>query len=486
VRAEPIAADIRPGGDGKRLARLKLVAGLTGLRLDELVQREAQRRVRRLAAIAIAAVVGMILAASLALYANARRIEANDQRAIAEREAAAARAASDYLVGTFALSNPATENPRTITAVTILHRSADRARTELADQPLLQSRLIATLARAYYNLGLFPEARDAIRRSWPAIRASGIDGVPARLLLANAEFKLGRMEQGLALVAQVERELGPDEKLRPDLRALAAVTKGMVLTGLGRPREGIQSFDHAVALYRSMPKPDQMKIADVLQNKGLLLSDDGQFSNAEKSLQQALAINRRARGEHHLITGQVWFALAQNAFLAGELSPAEQRVANALAIERQVLDPDNPIIGDALSMQGQIYQGQNRLIEAQRSLTEAIAIYRKAYGGPHYLIGIAEVYLALIESARGRTDAALRVLDDAKHNYDVSYATLHPNHGDLLVNRATILARAGRIAEARADCASGLKILGQTLGPDANYTRTMAKTCEGLVAKPAH
>ena len=71
-------------------------------------------------------------------------------------------------------------------------------------------------------------------------------------------------------------------------------------------------------------------------------------------------------------------------------------------------------------------------------------------------------------------------MDDAKHNYDVSYGKIHPNHGDLLVNRATVVARAGRTAEARTDCAAGLKILGDTLGPTANYTRTMAETCAKL------
>ena len=44
---EPIAADARHGHDGERLALLKLVAGLTGVRLDDLVQRDAQRQARR-------------------------------------------------------------------------------------------------------------------------------------------------------------------------------------------------------------------------------------------------------------------------------------------------------------------------------------------------------------------------------------------------------------------------------------------------------
>lgn len=70
TQAEPIAADIRPGKDGRRLALLKLVAGLAGLELDDLVQRDAQRRIRRLTAIVVGAVSGMVLAIGLALYAN--------------------------------------------------------------------------------------------------------------------------------------------------------------------------------------------------------------------------------------------------------------------------------------------------------------------------------------------------------------------------------------------------------------------------------
>jgi hypothetical protein len=71
----------------------------------------------------------------------------------------------------------------------------------------------------------------------------------------------------------------------------------------------------------------------------------------------------------------------------------------------------------------------------------------------------------------------LATLDDAKHNYDISYGKVHANHGDLLVNRATVLARAGRMEEAKADCAAGLVILRDTLGADSAYTKSMAETC---------
>jgi len=480
IQAEPIAADLRPSGDGRRLAKLKLIAGLAGVRLDDLVQRETHRRLRRLALVAGGSAIGMVVTGALAIYANAARIEADHQRAVAEKEAATARATSDYLVGTFALANPATENPRTITALTILDRSAARARAELADQPVVQARLIDTLGQAYNNLGLYDESRLAIEGSTQAIAHAGPDGASALLTLAQSQYQQGQFDEALEALHQGEALLGPDGSQFPEVRARAAVIEGEVRAGQGDTKRGVAAFDRALAYYRSAPKVDPRKIAVALQNRGLLLSDDAQYAAAEDSLTQAIAISEHVLGPNHLITGQGWFTLAQNDLLAGKPAVAETRIAAALAIERKVLDADNPILADSLSLQGRVLHAQHKLPQAEASLRQAVAIYRKAFGKPHYLIGITEVYLALVQADRGATAEALATLDDAKHNYDVGYGKIHANHGDLLVNRATILAHVGRMAEARADCAAGLKILGDTLGPDANYTKLMTQTCADL------
>ncbi|MBL8772315.1 MAG: toll/interleukin-1 receptor domain-containing protein [Phenylobacterium sp.] len=481
VPAEPIAADMRPEGDGKRLAQMKLIAGLTGLRLDELVQREAQRRNQRLMMVASGAMAGMVVTGGLAVYANFQRIEADRQRLIAEKESAAARAASDYLVGTFELSNPATENPRTITALTILGRSAERARTELANQPEIQVRLLATLGRAYNNLGLLGEAKTAVESSLPAIRKAGPDGAEALLVLSATYVRQGALDKAAATVKQAVALLGPDPEDHPELRAQAALTEGRIATSRSDVKAGVAAFDRALAFYRVAPDASPRDMAVAYNNRGLLLSDDGQFDQAEASLKQSLAIFRRASGENHLLTGRAWFALAQNSFNAGKLEGAESEIAQALKIQRVVLDGDNPLLADTLSMQGQILQGRGKLAEAERALREAVSIYRKAFEGqPHYLIGIADVYLALIESETGRTEAALATLADAKRNYDGSYGEIHPNHGDLLVNRAKVLARAGRMGEARVDCAAGIDILRKTLGANASFTRQMAAECGAL------
>ena len=82
--AEPLAADLREHRDGKRLGLLKLIAGMLGVGLDELVQREAHRRQRRLGIVAAASLAGMAVTSTLAVVALNARDEARDQRREAE------------------------------------------------------------------------------------------------------------------------------------------------------------------------------------------------------------------------------------------------------------------------------------------------------------------------------------------------------------------------------------------------------------------
>jgi tetratricopeptide (TPR) repeat protein len=83
-RAEPLAADLRESGDGRRLGFLRLVAGMLGIGLDDLVQRDQTRRNRRLAWLAAASIVGMTVTSGLAITAIQARDAARDQRREAE------------------------------------------------------------------------------------------------------------------------------------------------------------------------------------------------------------------------------------------------------------------------------------------------------------------------------------------------------------------------------------------------------------------
>lgn len=79
---EPIASDLR--GDQERLGRLKLIAGLTGLGVDDLVQREAQRHLRRVMAVTASALLAIVVLSTLLVMAMRARAEAEHQQAEAE------------------------------------------------------------------------------------------------------------------------------------------------------------------------------------------------------------------------------------------------------------------------------------------------------------------------------------------------------------------------------------------------------------------
>ena len=78
---EPLAADVRKWADGKHVAKLKLIAGLLGLRLDELRQRELQRRHKR----QVVAALGMLAALILALMTVLSQISEQHEREKAEQ-----------------------------------------------------------------------------------------------------------------------------------------------------------------------------------------------------------------------------------------------------------------------------------------------------------------------------------------------------------------------------------------------------------------
>jgi tetratricopeptide (TPR) repeat protein len=483
IPAEPIAADLRPGKDGKRLALMKLIAGITGLRLDDLVQREAQRRARRMTQIAVGSTMGMLFATGLAVYANQQRLVAVEQRQIAERETAAARAATDYLIGTFELTDPATENPRTVSLVTILERGAERARTELKNQPEIEARLVTAVGRAYNNLGLLNEAEVALARALPAIKRAGPDGAPALVALATTHLRKGELDKALKILSSADQMLGPDLNQHLTQRAELLSARGNIAYINGNPEAALMDYDRALTKIDADTGANPRTRAQILDQRGRILTDLGKYDEAEGSLQQANQLYRRFLGEQHFATGRNYYSLALVAYNAGKNDLALERIEKSLVIVSRVLDRTNPIRADVLALQGSIYQAQGKLAQADRALADAISAYQSVYKGPHYNIGIAEFYRAQVATERGQIDSALAHLDVARVNYEASYGKEHANIGEVMVTRATLFARKSDMVSAGRECLEGMRMLNATVGPENSFTKGLQKTCDDLDKK---
>src|SRR5262245_42851014 len=164
-RTEPIAADARPGKDGKTNAKLKLIAGVLGVGFDALRQREQQRRHRQMAFIAAAAIAGMVVTSTLATVALIARATAVKQPARAEAEAETARQTTGFLVDLFRISDPSEARGNSITAREMVDTGAQRVGTELVKRPAMQATLMDTLGTVYVGLGLYSKARPLLEQA---------------------------------------------------------------------------------------------------------------------------------------------------------------------------------------------------------------------------------------------------------------------------------------------------------------------------------
>jgi tetratricopeptide (TPR) repeat protein len=482
--AHPLAADIRPGQDGKRLALLKLIAGLTGVRLDDLVQREAQRRIRRLTAVAIASAMGMVLAGGLALYANEKRLEAIAERARAEQETATANAAVDYLVKTFAIANPATENPRTITALTMLQRGADRIDQELASQPQLQLRLYDTISRVYNNLGLYDQALDLLARAKAKANLGGPNVASALLTLATTHLRAGRLKEAEATVADAERVLGADPKQSPDVRGRAAELAGLIKLINSDPKGALTAYDRALSLYQQARYLTPEVIARTDANRGNILAELGRLEEAQRALENANRIYRQTLGERHATTGLSYNSLAQTALDRGDLATAKRNIAQALSIFRNVQGPDSLETAGALALQGEILRGQKLYSPALASLSQALKVYEKLFNGPHYLKGTTLGLMAIVEADRRNISAAREIIARARAQFLTAQDQQDGVYGDLLVKNARIDYLAGDIQEADVNCQKGLTLMLNTLGATSPYYQSGARFCSTIRRSP--
>jgi tetratricopeptide (TPR) repeat protein len=171
-RAEPLAADLRETGDGRRVGFLKLVAGMLGVGFDDLVQRETTRRQRRLALLAAASLGGMAVTSTLAITAIQARDAAREQRRQAE-------SLVEFMLGDLRGKLEPIGKLDALDGVgsKVLAYYSHQDTSELTDDALGQrSQALNLMAEVAFNRGDFKEAeglyRQAMAGSAEAVRRS--------------------------------------------------------------------------------------------------------------------------------------------------------------------------------------------------------------------------------------------------------------------------------------------------------------------------
>jgi tetratricopeptide (TPR) repeat protein len=413
ARTEPIAADARPGKDGRNNAKLKLIAGVLGVGFDLLRRREQQRRNRRLAMVAGSAMAGMVLTSGLAAYALVERAAAQRQTARAEAEAETAKQTTTFLVDLFRISDPSEARGNTVTAREMLDKGAARVDVELARQPAIQAALMDTLGTVYMGLGLYGQARPLLDAAVAKRRRFAAD--PSALSASLSHLgEVQFLQANYAISEQNYREALAYLSAQPDTpdnrAALAKSVHGLgeVLEHAGRYADAERSFRQALELQRQVLGPVHEDIARTLQDLAKVTYENGDLKAAIPLMRQALDMQRRLNGTH---PGPGLADAIQNLgmmlFYDGDYGAADQLFNETLAIKRRVLGDRHPEVAITLGYLGAIQQSRGNLAGAEAIFREELGIQRQAVGNKHPEVANILNDIAFVEYDRGHKQAAL-------------------------------------------------------------------------------
>jgi len=380
----------------------------------------------KVAVLAAATVFFMLIALAVSMTVQAVRIARERDRA--NREAAAAKNVSDFLIGLFNVSNPSQARGNTITAREILDQGANQIETKLTNQPIVQAQLLMTIGTVYESLGLYPQTQKLLEKSLELRR---------RVLGPQHPDTLGTMKE-LGRTLRLEGQLAGSEKLL---------------------RETLASERRVLGPENPATMQCMVELANVLREQGHL-------SESEKLRVETLELQRRVLGPEHPDTLKSMNNLADILGQEGRLPEAEQLLREALEIRRRVLGPDHPeTLRTAYNLAG--YLGyDNHLEEAEKLQRETLDLRRRVLGDGHPDTLLSMNSLATILQSEKRYAEAEKLRSSV---LDVQRSVLGPEHPSTLSTMsdlANTLSVEGRYKEADTLLREALAIQSRTLGPD--------------------
>lgn len=448
---EPLAADVRPGGDGKWAARTKLLAGLLGVGYDELRQREAARRQRQLLAIAIAATVALVFTSALAVFAFISRAEAIRQRDTAERKTMTAERTVAFVRSLFEVSDPSEARGRTVTAREILDRGARNIRAGLNDEPAVKAELGTTLGEVYAGLGLYRESGGLIRDMFAIRHNDPMTRTRQLLALADAQAREGTYDKAIASYRRALAMARDPDQPRADLVPRILVGLGESLSAGEHYAEAEKVIAEGLALDLARLGPNHPDVARDLEAQGFNAFYVGDLKHAQAHFERAVAIRLKAQGESHPRVPEDLNALGAIAYMSGNSALAESRYRAALNVYLHVLGPNHPDVANASNNLARIILERRGYREALPLFERAAGVIVKQRGEEHDDAIFALANLATTKAQLGDRAEAEKLFRRALHT---ARSRNHRNLAPILTDLAALRCQAGAAEE-------GLKLLDE-------------------------
>lgn len=414
------------------------------------------RRHRVGVAAAAAVVLSLFGGLGAALWQADRAARERDEARI---ERARAEQVAGFVIGLFAAADPFTpERLDTLRARDLVARGVERLRTELADQPEVRVRTLATLGEVYTNLGLYGEAEALLEEALAAIPSSPAGLRERAAVLTFLAEVADRRGGSVAVDTLTEAVLSiyATQGWAPDsVYASVLSYRGGALGVLGRHEEAVAHHEEALALVRRW-EPDGQRYAAMLNNLASYYANIDEHAKAEPLLREAVEIDRRIFGPDHPQLAAVYNNLASSIHYQGRHAEAEPYYREALSIARGAFGPDHPHVGFFSENLATLLDDLARYDDAEPYYRDALRILESSLDAEDPRLATLRRNLALNRHAVGDYGEAERLL---RASLSALEATLGVDHIYAALARASL----GRTLTAAGRASEGLPLLRNSL-----------------------
>jgi len=437
---EPLAADARKSGDGRRNAFLKLVAGVVGVRYDELRQREHARRQKRLLLLASAACIGFLAMTGLAAFALYSRAQAVHERDIARQKTITAERTTDFVKSLFEVADPQEAKGEQVTVVSALDRGSRRLEGELATEPDVKAELMSTLSEVYMGLGSFRRGDDLIRRSLSLPVTQGETRARQLATLGASQTLQGDYANAATVFDRILKNIGDPARLTdPSLYSRALVGRGEALAKLERYDEARPLIERALAWDRDHSGPQSVAVARDLEALAWANQMADDLDASTRQYEAALRIRVASQGRLHPKVSEDLNQLGANAYFQSDPDAAVRYWRKNLQLDERVLGPNHPDLASTLNNLARVMIEQRKFREALPLLTRSSDIYLAQREDTHDDLAFIFSNLALARRGVGQDDEAealfRRALKSAQVHDNRLIAPIQTDLADLLCSK---------------------------------------------------
>ncbi len=440
-------------------------------------------------------------------------------RNIAE-ERDTAREVIQFLEEIFMAHDPSRARGVDVTAAEILAEGAERIRSNLGSRPEIQSALMGTIGRVYYNLGEYQASEEMLEQALQ--RRIQIDGDShpgvaeirndlAEVLIRRAEYTRATelLQQSLAVnqlsndgtspqvatnlfnLANVYLATGKLDDAEAAVRSSIAIfvqiqdqfgielaeAKGSlarILQVRGDLDQTETLLREAIDIISASQGPDHPYMAYYLQNLGVLQRSKGNLDAAEKTLEMAIEATRRILGDEHDLLAVTLVDQGMLLHIKGDYDAAERVIRQAIDLGIQIHGPRHPREGLHKTILGRVLHDKSDLANAEAVLRDSLSIYDEHLDERHQYIASALTELGAVLNSAGRAAEARPLLERAIEIRQRDYPPEHVLVVATEVEYGDTLARLGHYDEAEPLLLNGIATLG------GRADRRLARATEAL------